>query len=146
MKVFVDADACPVIDDVVSATRRSNHEVILVHNRHHDLSYGENHVTTYETGDRSDAADHFIFNNVSETDLVVTDDLGLAALVLSQGARILRFRGDRPTSDDIEMRLSMKEASRRQRVRSKRVTGPSEYTERDRKRFLKELETIFTEK
>lgn len=137
--IFVDADACPVVRETVDLAREASLPVVVVHNRHHEIALDEEHVTVKESGDRSDAADHYIFNNLTEQDLVVTDDLGLAALVLSRGADVIRFRGDRPTRDDIEMRLAMREASRRERAKKNRVTGPSEYTERDRRRFREVL-------
>lgn len=146
MKIFVDADACPVVNNTIELAARETVEVIVVHNRHHEMVLDYDHVTTHETGDRSDAADHYIYNNLSDDDLVVTDDLGLAAMVLGRGAEVLRFRGDRPTRDDIEMRLSMREASRRERQKSNRVSGPSEYTQADRERFINELESILGEK
>ena len=133
--IFVDADACPVVSETVDLARQASLSVVVVHNRHHEIERNEEHVTVKESGDRSDAADHYIFNNLTEDDLVVTDDLGLAALVLSRGADVIRFRVDRPTRDDIEMRLAMREASRRERAKKNRVTGPSEFTEKDRRRF-----------
>lgn len=139
--IFVDADACPVVTETVELARKACLEVVVVHNRHHEIDLNAEHVTVKESGDRSDAADHYIFNNLTEDDLVVTDDLGLAALVLSRGADVIRFRGDRPTRDDIEMRLAMREASRRERAKKNRVSGPSEYTDRDRRRFRRELRT-----
>lgn len=140
--IFVDADACPVVTETVELARQVSLPVVVVHNRHHEITLNEDHVTVKESGDRSDAADHYIFNNLTEDDLVVTDDLGLAALVLSRGADVIRFRGDRPTRDDIEMRLAMREASRRERAKKNRVTGPSEFTEEDRRRFRFGLKKI----
>lgn len=133
--VFVDADACPVVPDVIELADEAGREVVIVHNRHHEMNQNYNHVEVHETGDRSDAADHYIYNNTSPEDVVVTDDLGLATLILSRGATVVRFRGDQPTREDIEMRLAMREASRRERAKNNRVSGPSEYTESDRSHF-----------
>jgi len=133
--ILVDADACPVVQDVVELAEEAGREVVLVHNRHHEMAQDHDHVDVHETGDRSDAADHYIYNNASEEDVVVTDDLGLATLILSRGATVVRFRGDQPTREDIEMRLAMREASRRERTRNNRVSGPSKFTKQDRSRF-----------
>jgi uncharacterized protein YaiI (UPF0178 family) len=137
--IFVDGDACPVVQDVVELARQADRDVVLVHNRHHEMADGPDHVEVHETGDRSDAADHYIYNNASPEDVVVTDDLGLATLILSRGADVVRFRGDQPTREDIEMRLAMREASRRERAKNNRVSGPPEFTESDRRSFRRTL-------
>ncbi len=140
--LYVDADACPVVQVVIELAAEAGREVTLVHNRHHEMAQDYDHVDVHETGDRSDAADHYIYNNVSEEDVVITDDLGLATLILSRGAEVVRFRGDQPTRDDIEMRLAMREASRRERAKKNRVSGPSKYTDSDRQRFRRALQEI----
>ncbi len=142
MKIYVDGDACPVINETVRLARRAGTVVVIAHSRHHEISCNEEHVQICETGDRPDAVDHFIFNEVSPNDVVVTDDLGLATLALSQDAKVVRFRGDRPSREDIEIRLSMREANRRERSRKQRVGGPSEFTDRDRDRYVESLERL----
>lgn len=137
--IYVDADSCPVVDEVIELAGRAQLKVTIVHNRHHELDKNHDHVELKETGDRSDAADHFIYNNLNPDDIVITDDLGLATLVLGKDAEVIRFRGSRPTRDDIDMRLAMREASRRERQRSSRVTGPPEFTKSDRESFKKSL-------
>jgi hypothetical protein len=145
MKVFVDGDACPVTQEVIDLTEAAELPVRVVHSRHHEISYDYDHVKVIETGDRSDAADHEIFNNVSDGDVVVTDDLGLTALVLNRGAEVIRFRGGRPSEDDIDMRLAMREASRRERQRTGRGSGPPKFTEEDRERFRRNFRAILSE-
>lgn len=133
MTIYVDADACPVVEDVIELA--GDREIVLVHNRHHDLESDAENVSVVQSGDRADAADHYIYNNLSEGDIVITDDLGLAGLVLGRGGEVLRFRGDRPTRDDIDLRLAIREAARRARARSDRVSGPPEFTSEDRDKF-----------
>jgi uncharacterized protein YaiI (UPF0178 family) len=146
LKIYVDGDACPVVQETVEVAGERGLKVIIAHSRHHNLSTGHEHVEIHETGDRQDAADHFIFNNIDSGDVVVTDDLGLATLVLGRGVDVIRFRGDRPSQDDIEMRLSMREASRRERAKSNRVSGPPEFTDRDRRRFVEGLKNLLDKK
>lgn len=137
MTVYVDADACPVVDDVIELC--APEEVVLVHNRHHHHERPEEHAITLETGDRRDAADHVIHRRVRSGDLVVTDDLGLAALVLPREAIVVRFRGDRVRSEDIEGRLAIRHQAGKRRRAGGRTTGPSSFDDADRRRFRRTL-------
>lgn len=144
MTVYVDADACPVVDDVVELC--APEEVVLVHNRHHLHERPEPHVRTLETGDRRDAADHVIHRHVSAGDVVVTDDLGLAALVLPREAAVVRFRGDRVRSEDIEGRLAMRHQAGKQRRAGGRTRGPSSFDPPDRRRFRRTMRRLIDER
>lgn len=143
MEIYVDADACPVTRDVIDRSR--GHRVVLVHNRHHVVESDRSNVETHETGDRSDAADHYIYNHVEPGDVVVTDDLGLASLVLGKGAHVVRFRGDRPTDETIELKLILRHEAHKARQRNERTRGPSEYTPQDRDRFRRRFEELLDE-
>lgn len=143
MTVYVDADACPVVDDVIDLV--DDREIVVVHNRHHEINVEAANVTVRQSGDRADAADHYIYNQMNEDDIVVTDDLGLAGLVLGRGGHVIRFRGDRPTKDDIDLRLAIREAARRERQKSNRVSGPPEFTQEDRDAFRHELTNLLNE-
>lgn len=144
MTIFVDADACPVVEDVIDLGEPET--VVLVHNRHHVHDRPEEHVRTRETGDRPDAADHYIHRNVDNGDIVVTDDLGLAALVLPRGARVIRFRGDRVRDEDILNRLSMRHQAGKVRRSGRRTTGPSSFEAEDRRRFRRRLKKLLKER
>lgn len=144
MTIFVDADACPVVEDVIDLC--ASEEVVLVHNRHHDHGRSEKHVRTHETGDRADAADHYIHRHVNNGDVVVTDDLGLAALVLPRGAYVVRFRGDRVRNDNILNRLSMRHQAGKVRRGGGRTQGPSSFDNEDRRRFRRQLEELLGER
>ena len=137
LDVFVDADGCPVLEDVLEIV--DNHKVHVVHNRHHQITINSANVTTYETGDRPDEADHYIYNHISSGDLVITDDLGLAGLVLARGALVIRFRGDVVGNDQIDQRLSMRHAAAKARRDRGHGKGPSAFTEKDRNSFCKAL-------
>lgn len=135
MEIFVDADGCPVLDDVLELA--DDIPVHIVHNRHHQIDIDSETVTTYETGDRPDQADHYIYNHLTPGDLVVTDDLGLAGLVLGRGAVVIRFRGDVVTNNEIDQRLSMRHAAAKARRDRGHGKGPPPFTEKNRKIFRK---------
>lgn len=141
--IFVDADACPVVDDVVEIA--GERPVRLVHNAHHRHERSEHNVECWVTGDRQDQADHMIHRRSEPGDVIVTDDLGLAALVLARGCRVVRFRGGRPNEDTIEHQLAMRHHAARQRRSGRRMSGPPAFTEKDRARFRRALRDCLEE-
>ncbi|MFB6355507.1 MAG: DUF188 domain-containing protein [bacterium] len=143
MKVFVDGDACPVLQETIDTVKSS--PVIVVHNRHHDISMdSQPNVQVHETGDRSDRVDFYIYNRCASGDIVITDDLGLASLVLSRGATVLRFRGDVVEEDEIDQRLMMRHEASRQRRKTGRQSGPPALTEEDRNQFRNQLKQLLS--
>ncbi len=140
MRIFVDADACPVIDEILAVI--TDWEVVLVHNQHHELNHGQENVTVKETGDRPDEADHYIYNHLQAGDLVITDDLGLASLVVGKGGEVLRFRGDMVDESNVELRLVQRYAARKERESSQRTNGPPAFTKADREKFKRRLKQI----
>ncbi len=140
VEIWVDADACPVVDEVVKLA--SDQTVHLVHNHHHQINSEKDNVELHVCGDRQDQADHMIYNLSEPGDIVVTDDLGLAALVLSGGRRVVRFRGDRPTNGDIDVTLELRHAAARARRAGKLSGGPPQFTEEDREKFRETLKAV----
>lgn len=84
MKIFVDGDSCPVVDKVIKITREYNLEAIIVKNYNHEIWSDYATIITVDQG--PDSADYYIGNNVAKSDIVVTQDYGLAAIALSKGA------------------------------------------------------------
>ncbi len=136
----MDADACPVIDDIVELAPES--EIHLVHNQHHFINSTADNVTIHLTGDGPDQADHLIYNLSQPGDLVVTDDLGLAALALGGGRDVLRFRGDKPTNQNIDAVLEIRHAAARHRKAGNYQRGPARFSEEDRIKFRKGLKKL----
>lgn len=141
MTIFVDADACPVKEIILQEA--GDEEIWMVHNRHHRVHYDRANVNVKETGDRSDAADHWIANNLDPGDVVVTDDLGLAALVLGRGAKVLRFRGQPVAEEMIELKLAMRSAAARERKKhSHKGGGPPAFTREDEETFRRNFRNL----
>ncbi|MGM0381303.1 MAG: DUF188 domain-containing protein [bacterium] len=139
-EIYVDADACPVVEDVLELA--DNYRVHLVCNRHHELNVEGDNVQIHRSTDRQDGADHYIYNHSSPGDIVVTDDLGLAALALGGRREVIRFRGDRPDNDDIHWRLQLRHAAGQARRAGKKTSGPSKFTESDHDKFRKSFKKL----
>ncbi len=139
-EIYVDADACPVVEEILQIV--DDHLIHLVCNRHHVLDVDRENVRLHRATDRQDGADHYIYNHSSPGDIVVTDDLGLAALVLGGNRRVIRFRGDRPDNEDIHWRLHLRHQAGQARRSGRKTGGPSKFTEKDRKKFRKKFKKL----
>ncbi len=91
MRVFDDADACPVSDIAVDWAVRRGFEITLICDSAHDMQRAGAYTITVHRGD--DSADYVIVNLLSAGDLVITQDYGLAAMCLARGARALNQDG-----------------------------------------------------
>lgn len=104
MKIFVDGDSCPVVDKVIKITREYNLEAIIVKNYNHEIWSDYATIITVDQG--PDSADYYIGNNVAKSDIVVTQDYGLAAIALSKGALCVNQNGLIITSENIDSLLA----------------------------------------
>ena len=84
MKIFIDADGSPVVNIAVTLAKEYDIEIIIVKNYAHEIKDDYATVVTVDIG--PDSADYYIVNNVSNGDIVITQDYGLAALCLSKKA------------------------------------------------------------
>ena len=91
-RVLVDVDACPVRREIASAAERHGIEALFFANSSQEPA-GSSSLRTVRVADRPDAADFAIATQCREGDIVVTDDIGLAALVTGKGARAISSRG-----------------------------------------------------
>lgn len=143
MTVFVDADACPVTRDAIRVARSRGLSVILVGNSSQNLARLERTgVSSITVGTGPDAADFEIVERLATGDTVVTQDIGLAAMVLGRGAHAISPRGRRFTLATIDIELAVRHAEARHRRQGGRTQGPSKFDEEDREHFIEVLERI----
>ena len=116
MNIYIDGDGCPVIRQTVEVAKAYNLPVTIVKNYHHQLHYPT--ATIISVGAEKDSADFYIANHVSQGDLVITQDYGLAALILACGAHIMTQNGLRISNfniDDLLARRYSNQVKRQQR-------------------------------
>lgn len=126
MKIFVDADACPVKEIILREAGKYGIEVFLVHSTCHyskKIEYKKAHDIMVDN--ESQAADMAIINKTQKGDIAVTGDFGLAALVLGKGAHAISFNGKIYGSDNIESMLFERHLSATIRRSGGRVKGPA---------------------
>jgi uncharacterized protein YaiI (UPF0178 family) len=145
MKILVDADACPVIPEIIDSAREFALAVTLVSNYCHEMEKYEG-VTSVVVDKEPDAVDLAVANLAQRGDIVVTQDYGLAALVLGKGARALSPRGRIFGDNNIETLLHKRHVSRKERRRGVRTRGPRAMTAEDRRKFVRNLRALIQEK
>ena len=140
MKILVDADACPksVLGICMNLGRKYRIPVWTVASFNHSID-SDHHVAV---GDDSQEADIKIINMTEQGDIVVTQDWGLAAVVLGKGARCLSPAGREFRPDRITFLLEEREVKSRLRRSGGRTKGPKKRTIEDDQRFEICLERI----
>ena len=139
--IYVDADACPVKDEVYRVAQRYGLRVVMVSNawlRTPDEEWLELVVV----GAELDAADAWIVEHVAADDIVVTADIPLAALCLEKGAGVLGPRGRPFTEDSIGGALATRELMSQLREMGEVSGGPAPFEKRDRSHFLQALDQM----
>jgi len=141
LEVYIDADACPVKQEVYRVAQRYGLAVILVSNsRMHAPE--EQWLRQVVVEGHLDAADDWIAEHVGDGDVVVTADIPLAARCLEKHAQVLGTTGRPFTQDNIGDALATRELMSDLRDQGTMAGGPPPFTKRDRSRFLQRLDEM----
>ncbi|NOQ93463.1 MAG: YaiI/YqxD family protein [Methylophaga sp.] len=145
MKIWVDADACPVVikDILFKASERTKVEMTLVAN-HSMRIPPSRYITFLQVTQGFDVADNEIVQRLDVGDLVITGDIPLAAEVIEKGAHALNPRGELYTTDNIKARLTMRDFMETMRSSGVQTGGPSALNQADRQRFANSLDSFLT--
>ena len=136
MKIYVDADACPVKDVVISESRNAEIPVILVTSfSHFSNAEQPSGVDIIYVDSGADAADYRIMKLASKGDIIVTQDYGLASLGLAKGCTVLHHKGFIYSNENIDDLLQTRYLSAMARKSGKRTKGPKPFTAEDREKF-----------
>ncbi|MBD2844439.1 YaiI/YqxD family protein [Paenibacillus sp. IB182496] len=139
--IIVDADACPVKREIIDTARQYDCSVLLVASYDHRME-AEPAVAVVQVDRRSQSVDLYIFNRVRTGDIVVTQDFGLASVVLAKGAIVLSNRGQRYEQSSIDFLMERRHEQARLRRQGKRSKGPRAMTAEDRRRFQQKLTKV----
>lgn len=141
MKIWVDADACPVVikEILFRAAERTQVEVTLVAN-HAMRVPGSKWISMLQVSSGFDVADNEIVKRASAGDLVITGDIPLAAEVLEKGAAALSPRGERYTDNTIKARLNIRDFMETLRASGVNAGGPPALNHGDRQAFANQLD------
>ena len=141
MKIMVDADACPVKDIIIKCAKKYELEIIMVCDVAHMLFYNEDFISVVTVDQGADSADLVIANRTSAGDICITQDYGLASLLLAKKATVLHHNGFFYTQESIDRMLFERHLSREMR-RQKRSRGGHmrKRTKEDDEKFFDTLE------
>lgn len=136
-KVIVDADACPkgCLQVLRKHKKNWNYRLLTVASVDHQID-NKDHIVV---GKGSDSADLAVINNTTRGDIVVTQDWGLAALILGKGAAALSPSGRVYSNHDIDFLLEERSLKAKYRRGGGRTKGPSARTGEDDDRFERSL-------
>lgn len=145
MKIWVDADACPVVikDILFKAAVRAELPLILVANQFIRVPPSE-WISSLRVGSGFDVADNEIVRQANAGDLVITSDIPLAAEVIAKGANALSPRGELFTRDSIGSRLNMRDFLETLRSSGEHTGGPAPLHARDRQAFAAHLDKLIS--
>ena len=143
MKIWVDADACPVAirEILFRAAERTGVKLTLVANQPVRVP-GSRHVEFVHVRPGFDVADNEIVKRAETGDLVVTADIPLAAEVMENGVHALSPRGELYSTDTIRQRLNMRDFMDTLRASGIHTGGPPALSKRDRQSFANHLDRM----
>lgn len=141
LNIFVDADACPVKQEVYRVAGRFHLHVTLVANSRMRFP-NESWIDLQIVGNGLDAADDWIAEHAQTGDIVITADIPLAHRCLKKGAQVIGPTGKRFTEDNIGRSVATRNLLSELRDAGEMMGGPPPFKKRDRSRFLQQLDEV----
>ena len=143
--IWIDSDACPkVIKEVIfRASHRLQLPVILVANSYMSVPHGTL-IRSIQVDKGADMADQYIVDHSGQRDIVVTQDIPLAAKIVEKGAYAINPRGELYTEDNISERLAMRDLMKELRDGGMVTGGPAAFSPKDVEHFANSLNKILT--
>ena len=145
MKIWVDADACPVVikDILFKAAERTKTQLTLVANQYMHTPPSR-YINSLKVSPGFDVADNEIVKRLNIGDLVITSDIPLAAEVIEKDSHALNPRGELYTTENIKARLNMRDFMDTLRSSGINTGGPPALNQTDRKNFANSLDKFLT--
>lgn len=136
MKLLIDADASPVKQEVIQLAEKYELKVVLVSSiAHYSTDIHPDFVKIVYVEKGADQADFKIVQLAAKGDVIVTQDYGLASLLLPKGCHVVHHKGREYTAENIDQLLQSRHLSALQRKSGQRTKGPKPFTDADRQSF-----------
>ncbi|GAU75834.1 DUF188 domain-containing protein [Fusibacter sp. 3D3] len=119
-RIWVDADGCPVVKIAIEMAQKEGYRITVVKN--HAVVIEDDYAEIITVDLSRDAADFYIVNHMMAHDIVITQDYGLAALVLSKRGQAINQNGRLITQDNIDLILDQRHVSRLARMQRGKYT------------------------
>lgn len=140
-RFLVDADACPVREEILRVAGRLGFETVFVTNGSRPIRPPGGNARVVVVTEGADKADDWIAEQSTPTDVCLTNDIPLAARCIAAGAFCLSFKGHAWTENNIGAALAGREVARHLREMGM-GGGPAPMAQADRSRFLNALDAM----
>lgn len=137
MKILIDADGCPVVDITIKVAKKFALKTIIMCDTSH--IFNKDGVETIVLSKGVDSVDFALVNKVEKNDIVVTQDYGLAAMVLSRGGKPINQNGRIYTNENIDELLFTRHVAKKARSAGNKMKGPKKRQKEDDINFEKSL-------
>ncbi|MDW0116017.1 YaiI/YqxD family protein [Sporosarcina thermotolerans] len=138
--IFVDADGCPVVNETISIAKQFKLPCILICDTAHEMHRDGAETVIVSKG--ADAVDFVLVNRVKKGDIVITQDYGLAAMVLAKQGHPIDQNGRRYTEENIDQLLFARHTAQRIRAAGGRLRGPKKRSKENNERFVNKLRDL----
>ena len=142
MKILIDGDGSPVKQEAISVAMLYDIPVVIVTSIAHYTSQPDNPLVTIHYVEKGpDSADYEIFKLTNKGDVVITQDYGLASLLLNK-AYVIHHNGKEYHKNSIDTLLTQRFLSQKERLKGHHTTGPRQFTQKDRDYFTNQLNQL----
>ena len=142
--IVIDADGCPVVNLTLDIAQRFGVKCCVVADTSHSFDFGDKaEIITVSKG--ADSVDFALVNQVSRGDIVVTQDYGLSAMVLSKGGKPITQNGLIINDSNLTMLLTTRHESKKARMAGAHLKGPKKRTNENDKAFIDSLNKLLND-
>lgn len=144
MKIFVDADGCPVVDIAIKVAKEYKLDIIVVKNFAHRIN--DSYAEIISVDIENDSADFYIVNHISDGDIAITQDYGLAAMCLSKNAYPINQNGVVYTQHNIDGMLNTRHIHQQLRRSGRNHSKFKKRKQDDDKKFKMKFKKLIDKK
>ncbi|MCT2596277.1 YaiI/YqxD family protein [Staphylococcus warneri] len=135
-QIIIDGDACPVVSSVIELTQETGIFVTIIRSfSHFSTQIDPEHVRTVYVDDGPESVDYKVVQLASSEDIVITQDFGLASLLLNKVKFVMHHKGFLFNDNNIQQLLDQRYINAQIRKQGGRHKGPPPFTRQDRQHF-----------
>lgn len=138
--ILIDADACPVVNETIRIAENFGFRCILICDTAHEMHRDGAETIIVSKG--ADAVDFVLVNRVQKDDIVVTQDYGLAAMVLAKQGHPIDQNGRLYTAENIDQLLFARHTAQKVRMAGGRLRGPKKRSKESNVKFEESLKKL----
>ena len=140
MRILIDADGCPVVKQATQIAKENNIKVAIFCDTSHIINSDYAEVVTVSKG--ADSVDFALVNKVQSDDIVITQDYGLAAMVLSKGGKAITQNGMIISDSNLGLLLTTRYESKKARMSGAHLKGPKKRSAQNNEEFVKSFKSM----